>query len=48
MEHVSLEGYWTGFDEIILELPSSGGVRQQHKSGVIWEYLIEGIVECID
>lgn len=42
------QGYWTGFDEIILELPSSGGKRKVHHSGVIWEYLIEGIVECID
>ena len=42
------QGYWTGFDEIILELPASSGERQQHRSGIILEYLIEGIVECID
>lgn len=42
------QGYWSGFDEIILELPASGGERYQHKSDVIWEYLIEGIVECIE
>ncbi|MCE5226998.1 MAG: hypothetical protein LLG05_14230 [Porphyromonadaceae bacterium] len=40
-------GYWAGFDEIILELPSTNFKRQQYNSGVIWEYLIEGIVECI-
>ncbi|PCI43871.1 MAG: hypothetical protein COB41_06065, partial [Proteobacteria bacterium] len=40
-------GYWTGFDEIILELPSSNFERKQYNSGVIWEYLIEGVVECI-
>jgi len=40
-------GYWSGFDEIILELPSTNFKREQYNSGVIWEYLIEGIVERI-
>lgn len=39
--------YWAGFDEIILELPSNNFERKQYNSGIIWEYLIEGIVECI-
>ncbi|MDI3324741.1 hypothetical protein QKW35_10170 [Pontibacterium granulatum] len=39
-------GYWSGFDEIILELPSHDFTRKQYSSGVIWEYLIEGVVEC--
>jgi hypothetical protein len=40
--------YWSGFGEICLELPSKGFTREQYKSGVIWEYLIEGIVENFD
>jgi len=40
-------GYWAGFDEIILNLPSNNFERKQFNSGIIWEYLIEGIVECI-
>lgn len=39
-------GYWSGFDNIILELPAAGFERREYDSGVIWEYLIEGIVEC--
>ena len=42
-------GYWTGFDEIVMELPSSPTfIRKEFRSGIIWEYLIEGIVECVD
>jgi len=41
-------GYWSGFDEIILELPAINFKRQQYGSGVIWEYLIEGVVECVE
>jgi len=40
-------GYWSGFDEIILELPSNNFEKKQFSSGIIWEYLIEGIAECI-
>ncbi|MBE3143952.1 MAG: hypothetical protein IMZ61_08520 [Planctomycetes bacterium] len=42
------EGYWTGFDNTIIELPTAGFVRKQFESGVIWEYLIEGKVKHID
>lgn len=39
-----LGGYWAGFGEIIIELPSSPNFqRKEFSSGVIWEYLIEGI-----
>nr|WP_298409905.1 hypothetical protein [uncultured Halomonas sp.] len=41
-------GYWSGFDNIILELPAAGFERKKYDSGVIWEYLIEGIVECTE
>lgn len=41
-------GYWSGFDNIILELPVTGFTRKRYDSGVIWEYLIEGIVECVE
>ena len=40
--------YWTGFGEIVLELPSTNFKREKIKSGVIWEYLIDGVVECIE
>ncbi len=42
------QAYWTGFNAIILELPSSEAERHQHNSCVIWECLIEGIVEYIE
>ncbi|NRB55586.1 MAG: hypothetical protein HRU39_06330 [Salinicola sp.] len=41
-------GYWSGFDNIILELPAAGFARGKYDSGVIWEYLIEGIAECAE
>ena len=41
-------GYWSGSGEIVMELPSMGFERKQYNSGLIWEYLIEGVVECID
>lgn len=48
--------YWKGFDEIIIEIPfnfveidSSPTIeRQKFKPEVLWEYLIEGVVECIE
>lgn len=40
-------GYWSGFDNIILELPAEGFQRKKYDSGIIWEYLVEGIVECV-
>jgi hypothetical protein len=41
------EGYWTGFENIIMELPTAGFKRDQFESGVIWEYLIEGSVKHV-
>jgi hypothetical protein len=42
-------GYWTGFGDIALELPTSPGFqREVFHSGTIWEYLIEGVAECVD
>lgn len=38
-------GYWSGFGEIIWELPDIGFKRRQFNSGVVWEYLIEGVIE---
>lgn len=40
--------YWSGYGEITMELPSAGFERTQYSSGIIWEYLIEGIVENIE
>lgn len=37
------ESYWSGKSEIQLELPTIEG-RKNFKSGLIWEYLIEGIL----
>jgi hypothetical protein len=42
------QGYWQGFDNIILELPTENFQRRNFESGVIWEYLIEGVVEKIE
>jgi len=41
-------GYWSGFGNIVLELPTIGFQRKQCESGVIWEYLIEGCVQHLD
>jgi len=40
-------GYWSGFDNLVLELPAPGYQRKNYESGVIWEYLIEGAVQKI-
>ena len=52
MQQESIEylwaGYWRSFEEIILELPTTTFKREKFNSGVIWEYLIEGAVECIE
>jgi hypothetical protein len=40
-------GYWSGFDNLVLELPASGFQRKTYESGIIWEYLIEGRVQKI-
>ncbi len=42
------QGYWQGFDNIVLELPTENFQRRNFESGVIWEYLIEGVVEKIE
>ena len=40
-------GYWTGFGNIKMDLPLSLTSRKSYESGVIWEYLIEGVVKLI-
>ncbi|MGD0238011.1 MAG: hypothetical protein ABSC55_26200 [Syntrophorhabdales bacterium] len=40
-------GYWSGFDNLVLELPASGYQRKTYESGVVWEYLIEGAVQKV-
>lgn len=39
--------YWTGQSDMQLELPTING-RQTFKSGVIWEYLIEGQIQLVE
>ena len=36
--------YWNSFGEIELELPTLNNGRQNFKSGILWEYLVEGIL----
>lgn len=38
------ESYWNSFGEIELELPTLNSGRRNFKSGVLWEYLVEGIL----
>lgn len=38
------ESYWNSFGEIELELPTLNSGRRKFKSGVLWEYLVEGIL----
>lgn len=40
--------YWSGFGNIGLELPAKNFQRTRFESGIIWEYLIEGVVENTD
>lgn len=42
------EGYWLGFDNIIVQLPTAEFRRASFESGVIWEYLIEGAIEKVE
>lgn len=37
--------YWSGAGEIEMVLPAAGLIRKTYASGIIWEYLIEGVVE---
>lgn len=39
--------YWSSKGEVRIELPKAQGGREIIKSGVIWEYLIEGILIAI-
>ncbi|MEZ4780549.1 MAG: hypothetical protein R2816_02855 [Flavobacteriaceae bacterium] len=41
------KSYWNGFGNIQIELPIING-RKKNDSGVIWEYLIEGILKIVD
>lgn len=40
--------YWSGSAELGIELPSAQFERESCNSGVIWEFLVEGVVERID
>ena len=40
--------YWNGNGELELELPGHSGLRHIYKSGEIWEYLVEGILEIVE
>lgn len=40
--------YWNGNGQLELELPGHSGSRQIYKSGEIWEYLVEGILELVE
>jgi len=40
--------YWEGGGDMPMELPGRGFKRERYKSGVIWEFLIEGVVERVD
>jgi hypothetical protein len=37
--------YWKGFGDLQMELPTFNDERQIFNSGVLWEYLIEGILK---
>lgn len=39
--------YWNSFGEIEIELPTING-RKTFKSGILWEYLVEGILQLTD
>jgi len=41
------KNYWNGTGEIEMELPNPDATRQIKKSGLIWEYLIEGQLEVL-
>lgn len=47
-EHQVWDAYWSGAGSIDLEIPQRLGGRQVVSSGVIWEYLIDGVLELID
>ena len=42
------QSYWTGFGNIVMELPIANGGRKEFHSEVIWEYLIEGQLILIE
>lgn len=42
------EKYWTGGGNATLSVPAPGFKRALLESGIIWEYLIEGVVQHID
>lgn len=41
------EEYWQGKGNTVWMLPP-GSAKEHQESGVIWEYLIEGAVKCVD
>lgn len=46
-EHIWMH-YWTAQGNLQMELPTIDSKREIYNSGIIWEYLIEGIIEGID
>lgn len=40
--------YWTGQGKMQMELPSLNMTMEKYDSGILWEYLIEGSITCID
>jgi hypothetical protein len=40
--------YWTGKDNMQMELPTLDSKRENYNSGIIWEYLIEGTIKEIE
>lgn len=40
--------YWKGGGDMAMELPGRQFKRERYESGVIWEFLIEGVVEHVD
>lgn len=39
--------YWSGGGEIELDLPDVAGKRNKCKSGIMWEYLIDGVLVAL-
>jgi len=42
------QAYWSGAEVVTHNVPAAGGARQDLTSGVIWEYLVDGILVRAD
>lgn len=42
------KAYWSGDGNVAMELPTPDFKRKIHKSGIIWEYLIEGNLVTVE